>query len=89
LPRSAIFDHEEAKFVQYVTSVASESRTHLTDNGAVTLCGRAITHTWRRGERSDECACPDCDARAAAIGRVQVAARREGAAHAERQAVPA
>lgn len=76
--------------MRYVTSVASESRTHLTDNGAVTLCGRAITHTWRRGERSDESACSACAARADAIGPVHLASRREGgASRAERPAVPA
>lgn len=68
--------------MRYVTSVASESRTHLTQNGAVTLCGRAITRTWRRGRRSEQHACPACEARATAIGPVHVASRHEGRRHA-------
>jgi len=75
--------------VRYVTPVTSESRTHLTDNGAVTLCGRAITHTWRRSGRSDDRACDECRTRGAVIGPVHVAARPDGARHAGDRPVPA
>jgi hypothetical protein len=75
--------------VRYVTAVASESRTHLTDNGAVTLCGRAITHTWRRSGQSDDRVCDECRTRVAAMEPVLVAARHESAGRVDERAVPA
>jgi hypothetical protein len=63
--------------VRYLTPLASERRTHLTENGAVTLCGRAITDKWRRSRRSDDRVCNQCQQEAAAIGPARVAARHE------------
>jgi hypothetical protein len=70
--------------MRHLTPLASERRSHLTENGAVTLCGRAITHKWRRHVRADDRACEECRARAA----VQVAPRHERAGDLE-PAVPA
>jgi hypothetical protein len=75
--------------VRYLTPLASERRTHLTDNGAVTLCGRAITNKWRRRPRTDDRACKQCQEQAAAIGPVHVAARPERADDAVDRPVPA
>jgi tRNA G26 N,N-dimethylase Trm1 len=67
---------EEAT-VRPLTPLASEGRTHLTANGAVTLCGRAITNKWSRTRRPGDRACRDCDQQATAIGPVSVAPRYE------------
>jgi hypothetical protein len=65
--------------VRYLTPLASDGHAHLTENGAVTLCGRAITHTWRRGARTGERACDACQERAAALGAAHAVASRESA----------
>jgi hypothetical protein len=74
--------------VRYLTPLASERRIHLTDNGAVTLCGRAITNKWRRSRRSDDRACNQCQERAAAMAPVHVASRHESADDAADRALP-
>jgi hypothetical protein len=75
--------------MRYLTAVASERENHLTANGARTLCGRAITHTWRRSRRPDECACGRCREEAAGIGRVCVVPPAESAPDAANPPVPA
>jgi hypothetical protein len=75
--------------MRYLTAVASERETHLTANGARTLCGRAITHTWRRSRRPDEGACGRCRKEAAGIGPAHVVPSAESAADAANPAVPA
>jgi hypothetical protein len=72
LPPSALFVGEEA-IMRYLTRLTSERRTHLTGNGAVTLCGRAITNKWRRTVRAGDRACNHCHERASAMAAVQVA----------------
>jgi hypothetical protein len=62
-----------------LTRLSSEDRMHLTENGAVTLCGRAITHNWRRGARTGDRACGECRHQAAALGVPQVAPPHERA----------
>jgi hypothetical protein len=74
--------------VRYLTPLASDGQAHLTDNGAVTLCGRAITHKWRRGARTGERACDACQKHAIARGAAHVASRRVHARGVQR-AVPA
>jgi hypothetical protein len=73
--------------VRHLTALVSERRTHLTENGAVTLCGRAITGKWRRGVGADDSACAHCRERAAAIGAAP--APREDAMSPAEAAVPA
>jgi hypothetical protein len=52
--------------VELLTPLAAEGRTHLTVNGAVTLCGRAITNKWSR--RPGDHACRTCENEAATMG---------------------
>jgi hypothetical protein len=75
--------------MRYLTAVASERRTHLTANGALTLCGRAITHTWRRSRRPGDCACGRCRDEADTIGPAHVVAPTETAPDGADRAVPA
>jgi tRNA G26 N,N-dimethylase Trm1 len=63
--------------VRYLTPLASEHRIHLTENGAVTLCGRAITKAWRRRRRPDDHPCDACEERASAIRPVLVGPRHD------------
>jgi len=70
--------------VRYLTPLASDGQAHLTENGAVTLCGRAITHKWRRGARTGERGCEDCQKHAAALGAADAAPRGESARHVQR-----
>ena len=44
-----------------LTPLSHENRTHLTANGALALCGRAITNAWRRVTGWREPACEECD----------------------------
>jgi hypothetical protein len=74
--------------VRTLTPLASEGRTHLTANGAVSLCGRAITHKWRRRPHPGDHDCSQCRDQAAEIGPVHVAPRLEGVADDARRAVP-
>ena len=74
--------------MRYLTPVASERRTHLTANGAVTLCGRAITNKWRRRKRRDDRPCNECRERAAADGTALIAPHYEAADDAAERAVP-
>jgi hypothetical protein len=74
--------------MRYLTPLASERQTHLTANGALTLCGRAITHKWRRSRRRDDCACGRCREAAAAIGPVHVVAPAESAPDGPDRALP-
>ena len=53
--------------MRHLTPLTSGRRTHLTDNGAVTLCGRAITHKWHRSRGSDAPACNQCQGAETAI----------------------
>ena len=75
--------------MRYLTAVASERESHLTANGARTLCGRAITHTWRRSRRPGDEACGRCRDEAAEIGDVHVVPPAESAADAAKVGVPA
>jgi hypothetical protein len=74
--------------VRTLTPLASEGRTHLTANGAVTLCGRAITHKWRRRRHAHDRDCGQCQHEATAIGPMHVAPRLEGARDGEEWPVP-
>jgi hypothetical protein len=74
--------------VRYLTRLASDGHAHLTENGAVTLCGRAITHHWRRGARTGEPGCDECQRHADILGPAHVAPRRENP-QGVHQAVPA
>ena len=75
--------------MRYLTAVASERRTHLTANGARTLCGRAITHTWRRSRRREDGACSRCREQAATIESAHVVPPAESVPDRADQAVPA
>jgi hypothetical protein len=73
--------------VRTLTPLASEGRMHLTANGAVTLCGRAITRKWRRRQHPNDRDCNQCQHQAAAMGPAHVAPRLEGAQDPVEQAV--
>jgi len=75
--------------MRYLTAVSSERETHLTANGARTLCGRAITHTWRRSRRPDDGACGRCREEAAAGGPAHVVPPAQSAPDLANPAVPA
>jgi hypothetical protein len=82
------FDREET-IIRYLTAVSSERETHLTANGALTLCGRAITHTWHRSGRPDDGVCTGCREEAAASGPAHVVPPAERATDLANPAVPA
>ena len=70
--------------MRYLTRLTSERRTHFTENGAVTLCGRAITNKWRRNVRGGDRRCNHCHERATAIAAAHVAPGRGRVGTAER-----
>jgi hypothetical protein len=59
--------------MRHLTHVTSERRIHLTDNGAVTLCGRAITSKWGRSSGAGDGTCRQCDETATAIAAAYIA----------------
>lgn len=59
--------------MRYLTRVTSERRTRLTENGAVTLCGRAITNKWGRNVGAGDRTCRQCHETATAIAAAYVA----------------
>ena len=74
--------------MRYLTRVTSEHRTHLTENGAVTLCGRAITNKWRRNVGAGDRTCRHCRETATAITAAYVASGN-GREDAAERVVPA
>jgi hypothetical protein len=54
-------------------NIEKERRTHLTENGAVTLCGRAITNKWGRNVGAGDRTCRQCHETATAIAAAYVA----------------